>query len=86
MSLSPEKAEAYWKENIRIILSYLAVWFVVSYGCGILFIEQLNSIPFFGFELGFWFAQQGSIFVFCGLIVAYAVSMNKLDEKYDVHE
>ena len=86
MSLTPEKAEAYWKENIRIILSYLVVWFVVSYGCGILFIEQLNSIPFFGFELGFWFAQQGSIFVFCGLIIAYAISMNKLDEKYDVHE
>ncbi|OMH30028.1 DUF4212 domain-containing protein [Motiliproteus sp. MSK22-1] len=86
MSLTPEKAQAYWKENIRIILSYLAVWFVVSYGCGILFIEQLNSIPFFGFELGFWFAQQGSIFVFCGLIIAYAISMNKLDEKYDVHE
>ena len=86
MSISRESAEAYWKENIRIILSYLVVWFVVSYGCGILFVEQLNSIPFFGFELGFWFAQQGSIFVFCGLIVAYAISMNKLDEKYDVHE
>ncbi len=86
MSLTPEKAQAYWKENIRTILSYLAVWFVVSYGCGILFIEQLNSIPFFGFQLGFWFAQQGSIFIFCGLIVAYAISMNKLDEKYDVHE
>ncbi len=86
MSLSPEQAQAYWKENLRIIASYLVVWFVVSYGCGILFIEQLNAIPFFGFELGFWFAQQGSIFVFCGLIVAYAISMNKLDEKYDVHE
>ncbi len=86
MSLTPEKAQAYWKENIRTILAYLSVWFVVSFGCGILFIEQLNAIPFFGFKLGFWFAQQGSIFVFCGLIVAYAVSMNKLDEKYDVHE
>ncbi len=86
MSLTPEKAQAYWKENIRTILSYLVVWFVVSYGCGILFIEQLNAIPFFGFQLGFWFAQQGSIFIFCGLIVAYAISMNKLDEKYDVHE
>ncbi|WP_210395742.1 DUF4212 domain-containing protein [Motiliproteus sediminis] len=86
MSISRESADAYWKENVRIILSYLVVWFVVSYGCGILFVEQLNSIPFFGFELGFWFAQQGSIFVFCGLIVAYAISMNNLDEKYDVHE
>ncbi len=86
MSISKEDAQAYWKENIRIIFSYLAVWFAVSYGCGILFIEELNSIDFFGFQLGFWFAQQGSIFVFCGLIVAYAVSMNKLDQKYDVHE
>ncbi|MEH6470175.1 MAG: DUF4212 domain-containing protein [Halopseudomonas sp.] len=86
MSISKEDAQAYWKENIKIILSYLVVWFVVSYGCGILFIEELNSIDFFGFQLGFWFAQQGSIYVFCGLIVAYAASMNKLDQKYDVHE
>ena len=86
MSITQEKATAYWKENLRIILTSLAIWFVVSYGCGILFIEELNAIPFFGFKLGFWFAQQGSIFAFCGLIVAYVISMNKLDEKYDVHE
>lgn len=86
MSLTPEKAEAYWKENLRIILTYLVIWFVVSYGCGILFVDELNAIPFFGFKLGFWFAQQGAIYVFCVLIVAYAVSMNKLDQKYDVHE
>ena len=54
MSISKEDAQAYWKENIKIIFSYLAVWFVVSYGCGILFIEELNSIDFFGFQLGFW--------------------------------
>ncbi len=81
-----KSAQAYWKENLKIIFSYLVVWFVVSYGCGILFVDQLNNIPFFGFKLGFWFAQQGSIFVFVGLIIAYAISMNKLDEKYDVHE
>lgn len=86
MSISQEQATAYWKENVRIILSYLVVWFVVSYGCGILFVDQLNAIPFFGFELGFWFAQQGAIYVFLGLIVAYVLSMNKLDERYDVHE
>ena len=86
MSISPEQAQAYWRENLRIIISYLAVWFVVSYGCGILFVEQLNSIQFFGFPLGFWFGQQGSIFVFVALIWAYVHSMNKLDEKYDVHE
>lgn len=86
MSLTPEKAQAYWKENLRIIVTYLVIWFVVSYGCGILFVDQLNAIPFFGFKLGFWFAQQGAIYVFCVLIVAYAISMNKLDQKYDVHE
>jgi len=86
MSLSLEKAKAYWSENLRIISIYLVIWFIVSYGCGILFVEQLNAIHFFGFPLGFWFAQQGSIFVFVALIWAYVYSMNKLDEKYDVHE
>jgi len=86
MSISPEQAQAYWKENLRIIVTYLAVWFVVSYGCGILFVDQLDAIQFFGFPLGFWFGQQGSIFVFVVLIWMYVSSMNKLDEKYDVHE
>jgi len=86
MSISPEQAQAYWKENLRIIVTYLAVWFVVSYGCGILFVDQLDAIQFFGFPLGFWFGQQGSIFVFVVLIWMYVASMNKLDEKYDVHE
>ena len=86
MSISPEQAQAYWKENLRIIVTYLAVWFVVSYGCGILFVDQLDAIQFFGFPLGFWFGQQGSIFVYVILIWMYVSSMNKLDEKYDVHE
>ncbi|WP_370277161.1 DUF4212 domain-containing protein [Pontibacterium sp.] len=86
MSISPEQAQAYWKENLRIIVTYLSVWFVVSYGCGILFVDQLDAIQFFGFPLGFWFGQQGSIFVFVILIWMYVSSMNKLDEKYDVHE
>ncbi|WP_027857844.1 DUF4212 domain-containing protein [Marinobacterium jannaschii] len=86
MSISNEQAQAYWRENLRIIMGYLAIWFVVSYGCGVLFVEQLNEIQFFGFPLGFWFGQQGSIFVFVGIIWAYVASMNKLDEKYDVHE
>lgn len=86
MSISPEQAQAYWKENLRIIITYLSVWFVVSYGCGILFVDQLDAIQFFGFPLGFWFGQQGSIFVFVILIWMYVSSMNKLDEKYDVHE
>ncbi|WP_020681765.1 DUF4212 domain-containing protein [Marinobacterium rhizophilum] len=86
MSLTPEKAKAYWRENLGIISVYMVIWFVASYGFGILFVEQLDSIHFFGFPLGFWFAQQGSIFIFVILIWAYVYSMNKLDEKYDVHE
>ena len=86
MSLSNENAQAYWSENLRIITTYLTIWFVVSYGCGVLFVDALDKIQFFGFPLGFWFAQQGSIFIFVGLIWAYVASMNKLDEKYDVHE
>jgi putative solute:sodium symporter small subunit len=86
MSLTPEKALAYWRANLRIIWTYLAIWFVASYGCGILFVDQLDKIQFFGFPLGFWFAQQGSIFIFVILIWAYVFSTNKIDEEYDVHE
>ncbi|ODC03982.1 hypothetical protein BFW38_10975 [Terasakiispira papahanaumokuakeensis] len=81
-----QQATAYWKENLRLIAGYLVVWFLASYGAGILFVDQLNEIRFFGFKLGFWFAQQGSIYTFLILIIMYARSMNKLDEKYDVHE
>lgn len=86
MSTQPDRARAYWRENLRIIFTYMVVWFVVSYGCGILFVDALDQIQFFGFPLGFWFAQQGAIYVFIGLIWAYVFSMNRLDEKYDVHE
>ena len=86
MSSQSDRARAYWRENLRIIFTYMVVWFVVSYGCGILFVDALDQIQFFGFPLGFWFAQQGAIYVFIGLIWAYVFSMNRLDEKYDVHE
>ena len=79
-------AQAYWKENITTILKLLVVWFVVSYGCGIIFIDELNAITFGGFKLGFWFAQQGSIYVFVILIFVYAKMMERIEEKYDVHE
>lgn len=78
--------EAYWRENISLVLKLLAVWFLVSFGCGILFVDQLNHIQFFGFKLGFWFAQQGSIYVFVALIFYYVARMNKIDQKHDVHE
>ncbi|WP_295801469.1 DUF4212 domain-containing protein [uncultured Microbulbifer sp.] len=87
MSFETEQhAEDYWKENLRMMLTLLGVWFAVSFGCGILFVDELNTIRLGGFKLGFWFAQQGSIYVFLALIVVYAVKMNKLDRKYNVHE
>ncbi len=86
MSTQSESARSYWRENLRIITTYMVIWFAVSYGCGILFVDELDQIQFFGFPLGFWFAQQGAIYVFIGLIWAYVFSMNRLDEKYDVHE
>ncbi|WP_163833799.1 DUF4212 domain-containing protein [Spartinivicinus ruber] len=83
---SKEKASAYWKENIHLMLMLLIVWFVVSFGCGILFVESLNTIQIGGFKLGFWFSQQGAIYIFVGLIFVYVGKMNKLDRKYDVQE
>ena len=85
MSLNASAA-AYWKENLRLMTILLVIWFVVSYGCGILLFDALNAIKIGGYKLGFWFAQQGSIYVFLVLIFYYASAMNKLDRKYDVHE
>eukprot|EP00792_Barthelona_sp_PAP020_P003991 TRINITY_DN1811_c0_g1_i1.p2 TRINITY_DN1811_c0_g1~~TRINITY_DN1811_c0_g1_i1.p2 ORF type:complete len:85 (-),score=12.33 TRINITY_DN1811_c0_g1_i1:319-573(-) len=84
--MSPEKAQAYWKENISTILKLLVVWFIVSFGCGILFINELNQIEISGVKLGFWFAQQGAIYVFVILIFVYVAKMAAIDEKYGVHE
>ncbi|MDA8705021.1 DUF4212 domain-containing protein [Litoricolaceae bacterium] len=84
--MEEQKAQAYWQENIRTILQLLVVWFITSYGCGVLFVDLLDTIAFGGFKLGFWFAQQGSIYVFLVLIFVYAKRMNAIDEKYDVHE
>lgn len=76
------KAKAYWKENLKYLFILLSIWFLVSYGCGILFKDALNEIKLGGFQLGFWFAQQGSIYVFVILIFIYVRLMNKLDKKY----
>ena len=78
------KNNIYWKKNIRYITILLSIWFIVSFGCGILFVEQLNTIQIGGFKLGFWFAQQGSIYVFTVLIFVYIKLMNKLDKKYNL--
>jgi putative solute:sodium symporter small subunit len=84
--MSQENASAYWKENIKYVFILLAIWFAVSYGAGILFVEQLNEIKVGGFPLGFWFAQQGSIYVFVILIFVYIRLMNNLDKKYGYDE
>ena len=75
--MSQENATAYWKENIKYVFILLAIWFAVSYGAGILFVEQLNEIKLAGFPLGFWFAQQGSIYVFVILIFVYIYYVTK---------
>ena len=82
MSNKNENAIAYWKENLRYLLILLSIWFSVSYGAGILLRDALDTIHIGGFPLGFWFAQQGSIYVFVVLIFVYVRLMNKLDTKY----
>ncbi len=76
----------YWKKNITIMSILLTIWAVVSYGFGILFVEPLNTIKIGGFPLGFWFAQQGAIYVFVALIFIYYFYMQKVDKEFDVHE
>ena len=83
---TPTGAEVYWKANVRLVLSLLAVWFAVSYGAGILLADWLDQFRLFGFKLGFWFAQQGSIYVFVALIFVYVWRMNRLDREHDVYE
>lgn len=81
-----QKASAYWKENIKYLVILLFIWFIASFGCGILFKEELDAFKLGGFKFGFWFAQQGSIYVFVILIFIYVRLMNKLDKKYGYDE
>ena len=76
----------YWRTNVKYMLILLSIWFLVSFGCGILFVDFLDQFQIGGFKLGFWFAQQGSMYVFVILIFVYVYLMNKLDHKYDVDE
>lgn len=76
----------YWKATLALIRNVLIVWFIVSYGFGILLAPMLNKIHLGGYPLGFWFAQQGSIYVFVALIFIYAKKMGDIDKKFDVHE
>ncbi len=84
--LMTTKAQDYWKANLRLVLGCMIIWFIVSFGCGILFVDELNQIRVGGYKLGFWFAQQGSIYTFLVLIFFYGWRMNLLDRKFDVHE
>ena len=81
-----ESAQQYWKTNLKYLVILLFVWFAVSFGCGILFVDELDTIRIGGFKLGFWFAQQGSIYVFVLLIFVYVFIMNRLDKKHNVNE
>ena len=76
----------YWKTNLKYLSILLSIWFLVSFGFGILFVDFMNQFQIGGFKLGFWFAQQGSMYIFVALIFFYASSMNKLDREFDVHE
>ena len=82
--MSDKNAQSYWKSNIKIVIALLSVWFFISFGCGILLVDTLDNIRFGGFKLGFWIAQQGSIFVFVALIYIYIYFMDKLDAKYNL--
>lgn len=84
--MAQTKMQEYWSKNIRYLTILLSIWFIVSYGMGIFFVDALNNIQFGGFKLGFWMAQQGSIYVFVALIFIYVSWMNKLDKEYDVDE
>lgn len=86
MSTTNKGHADYWRANLRLMFILLAIWFAVSFGAGILFADQLNSLRLFGFKLGFFFAQQGAIYVFIALIYFYAWRMNKIERDYDVHE
>ncbi len=76
----------YWRKNLLLLGGLLTLWFISSYVCGILLVDQLNQVKIGGVKLGFWFAQQGSIIIFLGIIIYYVYAMNKLDKKYGVEE
>ena len=76
----------YWKKNLKYLSILLSIWFIVSYGFSIIFVDLLDKIKIGGFKLGFWFAQQGSIFVFVIIIFVYVYLMNRLDKKFNVDE
>ena len=81
-----ERHAAYWRENVKLLLALLLIWFAVSFGAGILFVDLLNNIKIGGFKLGFWFAQQGSILIFVVLIFVYAARMCTIERRFGVSD
>ncbi|MFA7431259.1 MAG: DUF4212 domain-containing protein [Rhodospirillaceae bacterium] len=81
-----KNAAAYWRANLKTVAICLVIWFIASYGFGIILADALNAFSLGGYPLGFWFAQQGAIYVFLLLIAFYAWRMNKIDQEFDVHE
>ena len=84
--LTEQQAKEYWRRNVSLMVKLMLVWFVVSFGCGILLFDFLNQIQIGGYKLGFWFAQQGSIYTFVVLIFYYAKKMAALDIEFGVEE
>lgn len=82
MEIDSNEQKLYWKINMRIMSILLLIWFLVSFGFSIVFVDNLNKLNFFGFKFGFWWAQQGSIFVFVVLVFVYSILMNKVDQNY----
>lgn len=85
-TLSEDRVRAYWRQNVRLLLSLLVIWFFASFGAGILFFDSLNAYEVGGFPVGFWFAQQGAIYVFVVLIFVYAWQMKKIEKRFGVDD
>ena len=83
---TPENARGYWRANIRLLVILMSVWFIVSFGCGILFREFLDQWRIGGYPLGFWFAQQGSIYIFIALIVVYVRRMRTIEKRFGMDD
>ena len=80
--MKSKKSKDYWRKNLKYLIILLSIWFTVSFGFGVILVDQLNTFQFFGFKLGFWFAQQGSIYIFVILIFVYIYLMNRLDKNF----
>ena len=86
LSLEHGIAKRYWRANLRLLGVLLSIWFAISFGCAIVMVDELNRISFFGFKLGFWFAQQGAIYGFIVIIAIYTLVMNRIEQHFGLDE